>query len=337
MTLGPENVKASGIEDFLLFLGALSFVAFQKLRIGGFRVLIQSSLFACEHFGITAEQDIGSAPGHVGGNGNGTATSGLGDNLRFALMMLGIEDIVRDAPLFKHLGQRFGLFDGDRAHQNGLPRLMTLNDILNGRFEFFHLTFIDDIGLVITNQRPVGRDDHDFELVYLMEFRGFRIGGTRHARQLLVHAEIVLEGNGGQRLVFALDLDAFLGLDRLVQAVAPAPTRHDATGKFVDNHHLAVLDDVVDVLLEQRMGFESLIEVMEQLYILWIIEIFNIEQALALGNAFFRQGRGACFFVHGIIAGVVLDRLADLAIARFDDFPFFKHGNDTIGRGIQIA
>jgi hypothetical protein len=36
--------------------------------------------------------------------------------------------------------------------------------------------------------------------------------------ELVVQAEIVLEGDRGQRLVFRLDLDAFLGLERLVQA-----------------------------------------------------------------------------------------------------------------------
>ena len=69
-------------------------------------------------------------------------------------------------------------------------------------------------------QRPVGRNLRDFELVNLLELGGFRIGRTGHAGQLLVHAEVVLEGDGRQRLVLALDLDAFLGFDGLVQSIA---------------------------------------------------------------------------------------------------------------------
>ena len=42
---------------------------------------------------------------------------------------------------------------------------------------------------------------------------------------LPVHAEVVLEGDRGERLVLALDLDAFLRLDGLVQSVAPAAAR----------------------------------------------------------------------------------------------------------------
>jgi hypothetical protein len=39
--------------------------------------------------------------------------------------------------------------------------------------------------------------------------------------------------------------DAFLGLDGLVQAVGPAPARHQAAGELVDDDDLAVLHDVV--------------------------------------------------------------------------------------------
>jgi hypothetical protein len=49
-----------------------------------------------------------------------------------------------------------------------------------------------------------------------------------HARQLLVLAEVVLEGDGGERLVLALDLHLLLGLDGLVQPVAPAAAGHQA-------------------------------------------------------------------------------------------------------------
>ncbi len=83
------------------------------------------------------------------------------------------------------------------------------------------------VGITITSQ-----------LVDLLELGGFGFGRTGHAGQLLVHAEVVLEGDGGERLVLALDLDAFLGLDRLVQAVAPAPARHQAAGEFVDDDDL---------------------------------------------------------------------------------------------------
>ena len=75
----------------------------------------------------------------------------------------------------------------------------------------------------------------DVQLVDLLELGRLGLGRAGHAGQLLVHAEVVLEGDGGQRLVLALDLDAFLGLDGLVQAVGPAPAGHQAAGELVDD------------------------------------------------------------------------------------------------------
>ena len=57
------------------------------------------------------------------------------------------------------------------------------------------------------------------------EFVGFGRGRAGHAGELLVEAEVVLEGDRGQRLVLGLDLDVLLGLERLVQAFRIAPAR----------------------------------------------------------------------------------------------------------------
>ena len=97
-----------------------------------------------------------------------------------------------------------------------------------------------------------------------MELLGLGVGGAGHAGQLLVHAEVVLEGDRGQGLVLVLDLDAFLGLDRLVQAVGPAAARHEAAGELIDDEHLAFLDHVIHVPLEQGMGAQRLLHMMER-------------------------------------------------------------------------
>ena len=99
----------------------------------------------------------------------------------------------------------------------------------------------------------------DVELVDLLELDRLGVGGARHAGELLVHAEVVLERDRRERLVLALDLDAFLRLDRLVQAVGPAPARHQAAGELVDDDDLAVLHDVVDVALEERVRAQRLL------------------------------------------------------------------------------
>jgi hypothetical protein len=49
--------------------------------------------------------------------------------------------------------------------------------------------------------------------------------------------------------VLLLDANALLGLDGLVEPLGPAAAFHDAARELVDDLHLAVLDDVVDIAL----------------------------------------------------------------------------------------
>ena len=48
---------------------------------------------------------------------------GLGDDLRLALVVLGVEHLVLDAALLEQLGERLGLLDRDGADQHGLALL----------------------------------------------------------------------------------------------------------------------------------------------------------------------------------------------------------------------
>src|SRR6266702_1226181 len=57
----------------------------------------------------------------------------------------------------------------------------------------------------------VGRDPHDPELVDLFELPGLGPGRTGHPGELLVHPEVVLDGDGGEGLVLLLDPNALLG------------------------------------------------------------------------------------------------------------------------------
>ncbi len=91
--------------------------------------------------------------------------------------------------------------------------------------------------------------------------------------ELLVLAEVVLEGDRRERLVLALDLHLLLGLDRLVQAVAPAAAGHQAAGELVDDDDLAVLDHVVDVELEERVRAQRLVDVVLRCGVLQVVEV----------------------------------------------------------------
>ena len=85
---------------------------------------------------------------------------------------------------------------------------------------------------------------------------GFR--RTGHSSQFLIKPEIILNGDGRQRLRFAINLNAFFGFHCLMQTVAPPPARHFAAGELVDDHYLIVFYDVLNVFLEQAVSAKEL-------------------------------------------------------------------------------
>ncbi len=127
---------------------------------------------------------------------------------------------------------------------------MQLLDFFGGVAEFFFFGAVHHVLHFNAAQRLVGGDLRDFQLVDLVELGRFRVGRAGHAGQLFIHAEVVLEGDGRERLILALDLDAFLGFDGLMQPIRPAAARHQASGEFVDDDHFVVLHHVIAIALE---------------------------------------------------------------------------------------
>ena len=127
----------------------------------------------------------------------------------------------------------------------GWPDLVAGDDFLEHRLPLALFGFEDLVVAVVADHRLVGRDLDHRDFVDLHELG--RLGQRRpgHPGELVVEAEVVLQGDRRQRLVLLADRDALLGLDRLVQALRPAPALEDAAGELVDDHHLAVDDRVV--------------------------------------------------------------------------------------------
>ena len=106
--------------------------------------------------------------------------------------------------------------------------------------------------------------------------------------------------------VLALDLDAFLGLDRLVQAVAPAASRHEAAGELVNDDDAAVLDHVLHVEPVVDVRAQRLLHVVEQRHVGRIVQPAGLHamrhQLLGLGHAGFGQRRRLVLFVDDVVA-----------------------------------
>ncbi len=209
---------------------------------------------ARHEFSVSAQNDVGPAASHVRRNGDRALATRLRDDERFLLVQLGVQDAVGDVLLAEHRSHDFGLLDADGAHQDRLPALVTVLNLRHHRAELPALVLVNQILVVDAPHGPIGRHHVDGKLVDLVEFLGLGVGGTGHARQLLVEAEEILVADGSECLVLFLNLDSLLGLDGLMQAVRPATPRHLSAGELIHDDHLAVFDQVVDVTLVQRVS-----------------------------------------------------------------------------------
>src|ERR1700719_926324 len=201
MALGAENVQAAEGDDFVVLgfalvrelivdglplaggnlknfafvlekdhgNGGLPAVAIRTVRAdnrggGGVRhgQLVLQKVFARQEFRIAAEQNVGSATGHVGGHGDGAFASSLGDDARFTLVLLGVEHLVRDAGFLQNFRDGFGFLDGNRADQHGLAALVKMADAVSegivflhnavdDGFEFFFFGAIDDVRILFAD------------------------------------------------------------------------------------------------------------------------------------------------------------------------------------------
>ena len=164
---------------------------------------------------------------------------------------------------------------------------------------------IHEVRLVVADHRPVGRDGHHLEAVDLVELLllGHRRAG--HARQLVVQPEVVLEGDRGEGHRLALDAQALLGLDRLVEALRPASAGHLAARELVDDDDLAVLDDVVPIDLVQRVRPQRLLEVAGEPRIGGAYRSVDAQQLLDLLDALLGGRDGVLLEVDEVVAALL--------------------------------
>ena len=260
-----------------------------------------------EIFRVAAQHNIRAASRHVGGDGDGADLARLGDDLRLLLVVLGVEDVVRNAAPLQHFRQQLGFFDGDGADQHRLLPLVALDDLVNNRTVFRCLGLIHHVGQILADHRAVRRNLHDVQPIDLLELRLLGHGGTGHTGQLLIQAEIVLERDGRERLALALHLDALLGFDRLMQPLVIAAAEHRTARELVHDQHLTVLDHVVDIALHDAARLDGLINVVEQRHVFGVHQVFDLEIRLRLAHTRLRQRGGACLFIDDIVGiGLVL-------------------------------
>ncbi len=340
MALGADDAQAAGVEDVLLLLGAGRAGALERLGIGGLHALDErgvvllaqdlgealgrdlgevvrlqdllddlvlelevaaADLLAGELLRVAAQEDIRAAAGHVRRDRDGALAARLRDDLRLALVELGVQHVVLDAALGEDAGELLGVLDGDGAHKDRLALLVAGGHVVGDGGELRLDGAVHEVVVVDSLDGLVGRDDLHGDVVDLAELRVLGHGRARHAGELVVHEEVVLERDRGEGLVLLADDDAFLGLDGLVQALGVAPALHDAARELVDDLHLAVHDHVLLVAVEHVLGLERLLQVVHELARDVGVDVVDAQGALDLLEALVGRHDGVLGLVHLVV------------------------------------
>ena len=85
----------------------------------------------------------------------------------------------------------------------------------------------------------------------------------------------------------SLYLHVFLGFHSLVQTVTPAAAFHDTAGLLVNDLYLVVVDDIINIFLKQRVGFQQLVD---RVYALGFDTVVG-QNSIFLCLLFFRRER----------------------------------------------
>ena len=252
--------------------------------------------------------DVGTTAGHVGGDGHGTHSvlvllSGQGHDVGLLLVQFGVQHLVGYAFVLaglrvyihvEHSRQQFGDFHRCGTDQCGAARLAHLHHLFDDGAVLVAGCLIDAVVHIDAGDGFVGGYLHHVEFIDVPELAGLGDGRTCHACQFVVHAEIVLQGDGGKGLCGGFHLHVLLGLHGLVQSVAPAASLHDTSCLLVHNFHLTVDDHVFVVLVEHGVCLEQLLQGVHAfaLYGVVVHQFVLLVQALLVGQSLFGfQGR----------------------------------------------
>ena len=167
---------------------------------------------------------------------------------------------------------------------------------------FSDTCFIDNIRIVNTDHRLIGRYNNNRQIVNLLELLLLCFSSTGHAGELFVHTEVVLEGNSCQSLAFAFYLYAFLSFDCLVQAFGEATAEHQTAGELIDDDNLAIFNHVITVAVHQSLSLQSahnLVRVVHTMLI--VIQVADAQHFFCLGNTLFGRCYLFLFFINSVV------------------------------------
>ena len=132
---------------------------------------------------VPAQEDVGSAAGHVGCDGHRFLSARLGNNLGLFGVVLCVQHHMRDGLALEQRAQLFRLFNRNRPDQYGAIGLVEILDLVDHCVVLLPFSPIDHVRILGADQGLVGRNAHDFEFVDLVKFLSFGLRRAGHAGQ----------------------------------------------------------------------------------------------------------------------------------------------------------
>ena len=314
-TLGAEHVQAPG-SDHLLSRGVDFRAQLGGDLFDGLGVFLVLDRFSDGKVEVTAELDVGPAPGHGCGDGDRARRPGLRDGQRLALVLPRRQDVVGDPGLGQRRGKHLRALDRRRTEQHRLALGVGLADVFEDGFGLLLGEAIDLVVVVFANHRLVGRHGGHGHVVNGLEFRCFGQRGTRHPSDLVVLSEEILVGDGRNGRRFRLDRQPFFRFQRLMPAIAQTAAGLGTARELVDQHDLVTLHHVLLIADEQAVSPYRRHDVVQQPDVLRLVQpAVSLQQPalaqhfLKLRHAFFGQLDVAGLFIDG--EGVVGHFLRD--------------------------
>ncbi len=155
--------------------------------------------------------------------------------------------------------------------------------------------------MVDTGNWFVGRNNDYRQLVDLEKLVFLGLSCTCHASQLVVHTEVVLEGNGCQSLGLTANLQALLSFNSLMQTIGITAAIHKASGKLVNNDDFSVLDHIVTIPLHQSLCSKGSHKAVGHFHIFRVIHILQTQYFLNLWHSTISRRYGFGLFIYGVV------------------------------------
>ncbi|MBA7683782.1 hypothetical protein ES703_92167 [subsurface metagenome] len=160
---------------------------------------------------IPTQHNINTTPGHIGGHGYRPRLPCLGNNTTLFNMLFGIKHLAGNTLLFQKVSQVLRLLNRYGAHKHRSFLLVKLLNLLNHSPEFGLLILVNPVRVVLPNHGFIGRDNYHIKVIYLVKLFSLGNRSAGHPRQPVIHAKVVLDGDGGKGSAFSLNPDTLLG------------------------------------------------------------------------------------------------------------------------------